>query len=252
MAAQFASTYLKDAAWTWFSSLTAEQLISIVDLDSFVNCISKRFKPLDNQHLARIKLVSLVQTGSVAKYNELFNSLMQQLPKMDSEDRKFQYMQKLKDNIQTALAATVQPNHSLNDIQLMALKLDSTLFHQRKPFNIRRTPVSNTSPTWPTKPIVANVINNNTSSSMGSSTSNNNNSIGDGNAYESCGDITVAHVNNMNGFVPKLTPEIREQCRKNRLCFRCRQPGHLSINCPTFSNTSSSTSLRPSASISKK
>ena len=251
MAAQFASTYLKDAAWTWFSSLSADELLRIVDLDSFTVAITQRFKPLDNQHLARIKLQSLIQSGSVAKYNELFNILMQQLPKMDADDRKFQYMQKLKDNIQTALAATVQPHHSLNDIQLMALKLDSTLFHQRKPFNtFRRTPVPTTPPTWPAKPIIANVINTNTSSVNEPNTSNIANEEADG----SSGSIT-AYVNNMNGlngFVPKLTPEIREQCRKNRLCFRCRQPGHLSINCPTFSNISSSTSLRPSASISKK
>ena len=130
-AAQFASTYLKGPAWKWFSSLTSDQLISITDLDSFVTAITRRFKPLDNQHMARLKLQTLVQSGSVSKFNELFNSLMQQLPKMDPEDCKFQYQQKLKDSIQSALAATVQPHHTLNDIQLMALKLDSTLFNQR-------------------------------------------------------------------------------------------------------------------------
>jgi hypothetical protein len=253
MAAQFASTYLKDAAWTWFSSLTAEQSLAIVDLDSFVSAITKRFKPLDNQHLARIKLQSLVQSGSVAKYNELFNSLMQQLPKMDVEDRKFQYMDKLKDNIQTALAATVQPDHSLHAIQLMALKLDSTLFHQRKPLTIRRTsgPVSNTPSSWSNKPIAANVISTNVNTPCANKPNTSNDANGQEN--EDFND-SVAHVNNMNGFnsfVPKLTPEIREQCRKHRLCFRCRKPGHLSINCPTF-NGSSFNSFHPSAPISKK
>ena len=130
-AAQFASTYLKGAAWTWFSSLTPEQIISITDLDSFVSAMTRRFKPLDNQHVARLKLQTLVQSASVTKYNEIFNNLMQQLPKMDPEDRKFQYMQKLKDQIRTALAASVQPTHSLTEIQLTAMKFDFALYYQR-------------------------------------------------------------------------------------------------------------------------
>lgn len=36
--------------------------------------------------------------------------------------------------------------------------------------------------------------------------------------------------------VPKLTPEERERCRKEGRCFRCREQGHNSSNCPTFKN----------------
>jgi hypothetical protein len=265
MAAQFASTYLKGSAWTWFSSMTQEQLIGINDLDSFVLAITRRFKPLDNQHMARIKLQTLVQTGSVSKYNELFNTLMQQLPKMDPEDRKFQYMDKLKDSIQTALAATVQPHHSLTEIQLMALKLDSALFNQRnggRTFNSTNnfngtyrsggSTQFNKPTTWTpgTKPIIAaNVIN--AAHSNVNEPETNTAINGDGN-YNDTSDGTNVQINNAAVSVPKLTPEIREHCRRNRLCFRCRRHGHLSINCPTFNNSSNFNSMRPSAPLSKK
>ena len=31
--------------------------------------------------------------------------------------------------------------------------------------------------------------------------------------------------------LPKLTPEERQRCFKEKLCYRCRQPGHSASNC---------------------
>ena len=36
--------------------------------------------------------------------------------------------------------------------------------------------------------------------------------------------------------VGKLTPEERKRCIEKGLCFRCRKPGHLSGECPSFPN----------------
>lgn len=41
--------------------------------------------------------------------------------------------------------------------------------------------------------------------------------------------------------IEKLTPEERARCIKDGLCFRCRQAGHSSQNCPNSNKTQSTT-----------
>src|SRR5882724_6817208 len=42
--------------------------------------------------------------------------------------------------------------------------------------------------------------------------------------------------------LPKLTPQIRDELRKEGACFRCRKPGHMSRECPGPDLTPVSTS----------
>ena len=41
--------------------------------------------------------------------------------------------------------------------------------------------------------------------------------------------------------LPKLTPEERQRCFREKLCYRCRQPGHSASNCTGQTTTTTST-----------
>ena len=41
--------------------------------------------------------------------------------------------------------------------------------------------------------------------------------------------------------LPKLTPEERQRCFKEKLCYRCRQPGHNAPNCTSQTTATTST-----------
>jgi len=49
---------------------------------------------------------------------------------------------------------------------------------------------------------------------------------------------TTVHAQNL----PKLTPQLHEELRKNGVCFQCRKPGHMSHECPGPDSTSITTS----------
>ena len=41
--------------------------------------------------------------------------------------------------------------------------------------------------------------------------------------------------------LPKLTPEERQRCFREKLCYRCRQPGHNTLNCTGQTTATTST-----------
>ena len=234
--AQVAATYLKGAAAQWYKTLSVVDRGQLTGFEALAAKLLTRFRPLDIIAQARNKLSRLQQTGSVEKFNQEFQKLMSLIPTMNEEERIDSYRRKLKYNLQLQLVT--QEYHKLSDIMNVALRTDALLFENhmktlrnnnnnntfRKPFDhskARSVPVNNITAASPeTKDPDQN-------------------------------QEPASYAATLNYIAP-MTDAERQRCREQRLCFRCRRPGHISTNCPTFTTSKCPSSFKPSVPISKK
>ena len=235
----FVSTYLKNAAATWYNTLPVTELSTLNNFESLAKLILARFRPLDIVAQARRQLQKLTQTGSVSSFNDQFMKLMQLIPTMNEEERVNSYRTKLKFELQKHLVT--QEYSSLSSIMNVALRTDALLYEHnivgQRGFNNNRN-----------KPVYTNV-------KVPSVIPVNNVAIEDfnnQNQNEFKYDDSVPSVPLSYVAPTRMDDAERQRCRDQRLCFRCRQPGHISQNCSVFKSTPSSHRLRPSADISSK
>jgi hypothetical protein len=205
---QTAGTYLRGNALQWFTFLTPLDRQQIMtNFDSFAAALLKYFRPLDIQADARQRLAKNVQTGSVAAFNNLFLSITQKLPLMDPQEKIDNYRLKLKHEIQLQIATTEFTN--LTEMMQATIRIESLLQ--------RNTPSSTNSyrPRYPYQPH---------SNQPAAPTVKVNNVQVEENSNDEFDDPTQMHIN-LNAIrtpIPKMTDAIKEECRRNKLCFRCR------------------------------
>ena len=226
---QIAGTYLTGAAATWFAYLAASERETLHSFASLAQLITIYFCPLDQAADARKKLATIKQTGSVSSFNNIFNATVQRLPAMVMEEKIETYRRKLVHELQVHLALTEYTN--LIDIMKAAIRIE-TLLQSRldtKPRSSfppaqaqRRTPWNST----PQNNQTVAVHHIQTEEQPGSDDEN---SVG-GTDPEFAINYTGTGTSNGNRL-SKLTPAARQHCIDNRLCFRCRKPGHSSRNC---------------------
>jgi hypothetical protein len=239
---QTAGTFLTGTAGTWFAYLTPAERNSLTTFDQFATLLTNYFSPLDQQAEARRKLTGIRQTSSVTAFNNIFNQTVQRLPHMEMAEKIEQYRMKLHDDLQVQLA--LNEYTSLADIMKAAVRIDALLI-ARKPkssgtfqFNPRqqysnRKPFTNTNASASnTQPVAAHAVQ--LEDQPGS-------------------DEDEHHVNYTQAApISKLTPEARQHCIENKLCFRCRKAGHNKFHCPlNSSNRQQTTSFQPSPAPSK-
>jgi Retrotransposon gag protein len=108
--AVFAASFFKDNAVLWWRSFVGARLAAnnnqatLITWDEFTTATRAQFRPINAERVAREKLMSLKQTGSVFTYTHQFRTILLELPDMAEADRLFAYVRGLKSNI----AALVQ------------------------------------------------------------------------------------------------------------------------------------------------
>ncbi len=235
----YASTFMKQQASTWFNTLPPNERSKLVDFEALAAMVLVRFRPVDIVGQARRQLDRLTQTGSVSAFNQKFMSIIQLIPTMHKEERISSYRKKLKYEIQDRMVTNVY--YQLSDIMTAAMATDEFLYefklttknnnrHHSNSFKQRTEAAA-----APQSVSVNNV-------KINSATPTNSND-----QPENLGPEVP-----FNFTLPAPMDEAEKQrCRANRLCFRCRQPGHQGINCTVFTSRPNSR-LRPSTEISSK
>ena len=230
--AKLAATYLDDKAATWWMHLVSQQSNNNADTITwqiFYDGLLTAFKPVNSKKIARNKLAVLKQTHSVQKYNDEFRTLCRDIDDMNEAEKLDRYMRGLKGFI-CERVELAQPS-TLNDAMSKAHTIDSISYYTRMGHNSNST--YNYTPAPPNRDSDAMDL-----------------SVVDENS-DSTGDDTLSAIanrtyrqgnnsirsNNNRGLNRSFTPrqQLSQQdfayCQRNRLCLRCKEPGHIARNC---------------------
>jgi hypothetical protein len=226
----------------WWCTLPKPERDQILDFDSLSQKMITRFRPLDIVNTARTKLLSdefrQLPHVKIHDWNQVFLTTAQLVPDMADADKIALYRRKIKDDLKLHLI-TRQFN-SLTDLMNAAAEIDGLLKTISKPTNtygsFRPNNYTNKHRPQPAPSTALHHVNTQESASE----------VEPGSDEEPEYTFEGEPSGRLN-LIQKMDEAERERCRKNNLCFRCREPGHRSHQCPKFSS-----SFRPSADVSKK
>lgn len=205
-----------------------------------------RFSPSDTSRIARLKLHTVEQRSSVADYNAAFFNQMELIHDMSAADQVMQYILGLKQNIRNDVDR--ENPTTLTDAMHLAQRDDTRMY------NLNR------------------YTHNHMKSRSGYGGGRSNNSyqqtspmeLGSMDSEDTYGEEEQKYdveLDQLNAFMrrngpsrpsnsrptppsssgaplTKLTPEEREKCVREGRCFRCRQTGHQSRECPKYPSSS--------------
>lgn len=199
---------------------------------AFVAALTKRFKPLNDARIARDRLLTLAQTGSVSQYAALMQQLLIKCPDVSLEERRHRFINGLKPVIRKELL--LREPADLDTAMEMAQRLDGIHYQ----FSSRLPAAAGQSGPTPME--------------IGATYDEDEND--DCEAENLAAVRTPPPRRQPAGTRPtasapaktlnKLTPAERRQCMERGVCFRCRQPGHLALDCPK-NNTAHPNGGRP-------
>ena len=190
-----ALSYLEGDAHSWYRTYSSTSPLGT--WPQLKEALLRRFSPLDKTLSARDKLAKWRQMKDVSSFNTDFLRIVLDIPDITESEKIDRYTRGLKPYIWEVLCTKDYTN--LEVIMTDALKVEAVKKgHRPGP-----------------KQFYAG------SSSHPSEPQNQN--------YDPSGPVPMELGSTV---VTKLTPEERERCLKEGLCFRCRKSGHMARECP--------------------
>jgi hypothetical protein len=226
-----AVTFLRGSALRWYKC--AEQQDTARQLQSwptFIAHLRAFFEASNTETLVRAKLANLKQMSSVAKYNDLYKSLVIEIVDLDARSKLDLYIRGLKSQVQ--LHVTLKEPKDLETAQRVALHVDSILVETG--FIKPRDNMQNKN-----NPRRHNGRNNNRfgrsyQSSGGSAPME----LGQAEnelqqeQYENEDDSFVASAQTTYKGSNRLSAQEQQRLMKEGRCFICQESGHLARHCP--------------------
>lgn len=237
---QFAVAFLRDMASTWWCTVV-QHADPPQEWEAFKTRFLDRFRPVEAARTARVALSSIRQRGSVADYTNAFLRHMQHITDMAEADKVQFYLRGLQLRIwdEVDMKGPTTLEQAMNYAQRADLRRASrqqvSLSSFRPPYDSR--------PTW-TVPRAAE-SHSSVPMELGYTSSANEPDEPSDSCGEQDGTVQGSQLSAFSSrpssrpaprTPPKLSPEERERCMRDRLCFRCRRPGHVSARCPTYAD----------------
>lgn len=230
----YAASFLTGRAAKWWKTCVAtapDHLKASGGFDTFEEFANKMKSSIGvpaPETKAREQLFKLRQLTSVVDYGEKFVDIIKELPNRDWRDLRFDYLHGLKLDIQEMLTGKIDDDTPWEEIHELARQCDELRMQQRTSrFHHPKFP--STPRSGPT-PMDLDNLNVKTPSRPASPASTSRHRA------TTPPPRRPSMLLSTSAKLKPLTPETREECRVKNLCFRCRQPGHISTNCPKKDN----------------
>src|SRR4051812_48194757 len=201
-AVYLATNLLRGDAATWwrhhFKKITDDE-DELPNWKQFERLLSKKFKPINATKVARDTLARLRQTSSVKAYNAAFTSTILEIPNISEEEMVDRYVRGLKEKVRVEVE--LREPTDLEEAIRITDRFDTITFAY--------TPRTSFYPTKQPEPRQTFV--------------------------KPLGPAPM-EIDMITLRFKKLTDEEREKLRRAGACFACRQPGHMSSQCPRRTN----------------